>query len=274
MSGAIEDFRSTYKKSGLNQPFDDYLRLGKIALSVTFGLSFFLIATIHAVLLNVVGLQLIVASLALTLIPTGIMAFTLIYLPYHRKGQAKNRIDNSLIYTISYMTILSTSGLSIERIIENITVIEEKGSLKMLGTKFLANIRLFGLDINTSLKDMAERSPSPTLTRLIEGINNVQKTSGDMKNLLNFNYIRILNDKRKDLTKMLNTLTYVGETYITLMVVAPIMFIFMLTIFTIISVGSDSEGAALQLNILVFFAIPLFASGFLVVLDTILGVDD
>jgi archaellum biogenesis protein FlaJ (TadC family) len=274
MSGILKEFQKTYGQSGLDRSFEDYTRIGVLALGATYAASFVLILMVHMLLLGVVGLQLVVASLSLSLVPTGVAAFAIIYYPYHLREQAKKRLENNLIYTTSYMTILATSGLSIERIMENITETEVKGPLKKLGVKFMADIRLLGLDLDAALQDIIDRSPSPQFASLISGIRNVQKTSGDMKSVLNFNYVRYLQEKRKELAKMLNTLTYLGEGYVTLMVVAPIMFIFMLTVFSIITTTGDAVSSALQLNILVFFAMPLFAAAFIIVLDTILGVED
>ena len=127
-----------------------------------------------------------------------------------------------------------------------------------------------------SLPPPMERMGSDRLghvTGLLEAIDNVQKTSGDLKSLLGFNYTRFLQDKRKQLTKMLNTLTYIGEAFVTLMVVTPILFIVMLTIFTILG-GGIGGAQIVQLNLLVFFGMPLFATGFLIVLDTILEVEE
>jgi len=75
------------------------------------------------------------------------------------------------------------------------------------------------------------------------------------------------------LKKLTGNLTYMGEVYVTAMVVAPILFILMITILSVINT-SFGTSSVLQLNLIVFFGIPLMASAIIIVLDTMLGGDE
>ena len=181
------------------------------------------------------------------------------------------KIENDLVYSLSYMTVLSASGVSLERIMKRVSEVEENPPLRQLAKKFMMNIALFGFDVTSALKDISRRSPSEILKKLMDSMNNTVQTSGDLKGLLTYEVKRQLQRKRDGLKKTMGTLTYLGEMYVTLMVVAPILFILMLTILSIIGSGPFGSSSILQLNLIVFFGIPLIATGFMIVLDTVVG---
>jgi archaellum biogenesis protein FlaJ (TadC family) len=270
----FDEFMAIFDESGLTTSYEDYRRLIVIALSAVFILTAVVSGYVHVYLLRVQGAQLILGVGLSTLIVSLLALVALFFYPFYQRGQMESKIDNNLIYTVSYMAVLASSGVSFERIMENVSGVEDEGPLKRLAVKFMADVQLLGFNLSRAIKDMVNRSPSRTLSQLLEGVDNISQTSGDLKSLMDFNYGQLLQDKKQQLVKMLNTLSYIGEIYVTLMVVAPILFIVMLTILTILGGGTSVGGAVIQLNLLVFFGIPLFAAAFLIVLDTVLGVEE
>ena len=83
------------------------------------------------------------------------------------------KIDDGLLYSLGYMTVLSASGLGIETIMERVAEVEENQSIKQIASKFVMNMRLFGMDITNSFEDIASRSASETLKFVIESINTI-----------------------------------------------------------------------------------------------------
>ena len=76
---------------------------------------------------------------------------------------------------------------------------------------------------------------------------------------------------------MKNTLTglvYIGEIYVTLMVVTPVLFILMVTILSILGGVSLGGSPVLQLNLLVFAGIPIMAAVFIIFLDMFLEAEE
>ena len=270
----FEEFREIYDESGLSVSYEDYSKLITFSSLGVLLVSAVLSWVIHASVLGVQGPRLIMGVAISSLLLTALTLFCLLYYPVYNKNQMTKNIDNTLIYTVSYMTVLASSGISFERIMENVAEVEAKGPLKRLVSKFITDVKLLGFPMGRALRDMSSRSPSRALTQLLNGIDNISQTSGDLKSLLDFNYRQLLQVKKQQLVKMLNTLTYIGEIYVTLMVIAPILFIVILTILTIIGGGGASGGGVTQLNLLVFAGIPIIAAGFLVILDTVLGVEE
>jgi archaellum biogenesis protein FlaJ (TadC family) len=190
--------------------------------------------------------------------------------PLYRRNQKRKEIDANLVYTTGYMGVLSAGGISIERMFERITQVEQHPPIKDLARRFTTNIKMFGLDVSSSLRDVTLRNPSEAFSKLLIGISNTVQTSGDLKSLLTFETKRLLHAKRQQLKKTLGTLIALGEIYIAAMVMGPIVFIVMLTILSIMGNVTFGLSPAEQLNLLVFLGLPAISTVFIVILNGVL----
>jgi hypothetical protein len=57
-----------------------------------------------------------------------------------------------------------------------------------------------------------------------------------------------------------------------MMVVTPVLFILMITILSIM--GGAGSGSVLQLNLIIFFGLPVMASAFIIILDQVLVIEE
>lgn len=268
------DFQKHYLNSGLTRYIDDYIRRAVIITILTSIATFSLTTITLRFLLNQYLawslLRIVGISLGTTVIVTGLTIFFLVYYPYYKSSEAKSRLDDGLIYFLSYMAVLSASGMSIERILDRMSEVENNPPLVHLAKKFLMNVKLFGMDVRTALKDIEDMSPSQTLAKEIEGIRTAIATSGDLKNLLMYEVDRQLNEKREKLKAKMNTLVYIGEIYVAMMVITPTIFILVISILTVMG-RSQGTGAVTQLNVIVFIGLPILGAIFTVLLDQTLG---
>jgi archaellum biogenesis protein FlaJ (TadC family) len=188
------------------------------------------------------------------------------------RNKIRNKVENSLIYTLSYMKIIASSGSSIITIMEHVAKVDNNLDIKNLAIKFVTNIKLLGYDVTTSLIDVSNRTSSKILKKLFQGISHNISTSGNLVNLFDYEIKRMFNSKKEDLKSLTQSLTYMGEIYVALMVVGPILFILMIIILSVFL--GDSQSSIVRLNLIVFFGLPILASMFLVVLDTMLEEDE
>jgi len=268
MMPASREFREIYKESGLSTSFENYVRRMTLLVAAIFSLTAVASMAFHGLVLRLAGLRLLQAVFSLSLSASGLLALALLYYPYHQRNQRREKTEEDLVYALSYMTVLSAGGISIERIMERVSETEESPPLKKLAEKFIMDIKLFGFDVTSALKDISRRSPSEMLSKLLDSVNNTVQTSGDLKSLLTYEVERQLQRKRERLKKMMGTLTYMGELYVTIMVVAPILFILMLPVLSVLG-GGPLGSSVHELNLLVFFGVPIMAVGFIIVLDTV-----
>ena len=262
--------KQIYLKSGISRPYESYMALMLFASLIAFVSAFAIGAVLHYFLFNLTLFQYIEAILTLSCIISLTVPIMFILYVLSRRNQREKEIDANLVYTTGYMGVLSTGGISIERIFERVTQVEQHLAIKDLVKIFITNTKMLGLDVTSSLENLIHRSPSETLSKLLLGIINTVKTSGDLKGLLTFETEKLLHAKREQLKKTLSALIALGEIYITAMVMAPIAFIVMLTILSIMGNVAFGLSPEEQLNLLVFFGLPTLSTVFIIILNGVI----
>lgn len=270
----FKPFNKVYRKSGITRLYDSYVALMLFTSLIVFSVTFAIDLIIHNLLFNLEITQYLLAVLSLSCIITMIVPITFIVYPLYKGNQRRKEIDSNLVYTTGYMGVLSSGGISVERIFERVTQVEQRAAIKDLAKRFIANIKIFGLDVIASLQDLAQVSPSENFSRLLTGFVNTVKTSGDLKSLLAYETKELLQAKRDQLKKTLSALMTLGEIYITAIVMGPILFLVMLTILSIMGNSLVGLSPVEQLNLLVFFGLPMISALFILVLNGVLPEED
>lgn len=263
-------FKQVYQQSGISRLYESYMATMLFATLATFVSAFAAGALLHHLFFSLTLFQYLMAVLTFSCVISLAVPIIFISYPLYRRTQGKNEIEANLIYTTGYMGILSAGGISIERMFERVAEVERHPSINTLVRGLITNIKMFGYDVTTSIMQAAARSPSETFSKLLLSIMNTVKTSGDLKSLLAFETERLLHAKREQLKKTLSTLTVLGEIYITAMVLGPIVFIIMLTILSVMGNASFGLSPPEQLNLIVFFGLPILSAIIIVILNSIL----
>ncbi len=184
---------------------------------------------------------------------------------------SKNRsIKETLLNTISYMSVLASSGMAIDRIMAKVAKIEKNRYIQSEVQIFLTDIKLFGKPVGEALEDMSNRTENTTFSKIMFGIVNTINTSGDLTSYLGYETKQLITLKEEETKDILTKLSYMGEVYIAALVVGPILFIIMLSLLAGLNISTGLSSMVL-LNSMVFIAIPLLSTGFLVVLDYVMG---
>ncbi len=269
----ITEFKKIYEESGITTPFYEYIRKSTYILLIISLITIISSIIVHKTLYQFSWNLVIPASLSILMITSCTVGLFLLGYPVYRKNQERLRIENSLVYTLTHMAILSASGMEIDKIFEQIVEVEENPSIRSLANKFIMDLKLFGYEVSAALEDISRRSSSEEIKKILNSINNNIQTSGDLNDLLKFEVDNQLQIKKNNLKKLMGTLSYMGEIYVALLVMAPILFIVMITILSIFGGGSYDNASVPQLLLIVFFGIPVLATGFIIILDTMIGGD-
>jgi flagellar protein FlaJ len=263
-------FKLVYQKSGIPLLYESYMSVMFFVSMIVFASAFVVGVIVHQVFLRLSVFQYFFASLVFSLITALLVPILFVLFPLLRMNQEKKEIDTNLVYTVGYMGVLSAGDISVERILNRVIEVEPRVSIRNLAKRVVANVRIFGMDIASSLEDVLIHSPSDTFAKLLAGVVNTIKTSGDLKSLFVFETKRLLIFKREQLKKTLSTLIALAEVYVTAMVMAPIAFIVMLMILSVLGTTQFGLSPVTQLNLVVFFGLPLICIIFIVVLDGVL----
>jgi archaeal flagellar protein FlaJ len=269
----LPSLKSEFNKSGIKLNFEVYITFAILVYTIVGGLAFsivFLIQSTFSIqlaqsLLGAVLLAFVSSTLALTI---------LIAYPLIRVSRIKKEIDSNLVYTVGYMNVLSAGGLSIERMFERIVEVESNSAIRNLAIRFTSNVKIFGADIVASLNDLQAHSASEVFSKLLVSITSTSKNCGDLNNLLAFETNHLFALKREQLKKRLSSMIALSEVYITAMVMAPVAFIIMITLLSVLGNSSFGISPIAQLNLIVFFGIPFLSVLFIIILDGVLPKED
>lgn len=268
-------FKADYMSSGTTTYFDNYIKRAATLIAAAFPVSMILSLLVMSLILGIsFSVNVIIYALLFGFLGSGITTGVFYFYPYYVRRENKNKIEENLIYFLSYMTALSASGMTIDKILDRITEVETNPPLILLAKKFMMDVKLFGMDVRGALKDVAQMSPSAVFTKQIEGIRTVLVTSGDLKGLLSYEVQRQVQIKREKLKAKVNTLVYIGELYVAIMVVTPILFILIIAILSILGTNALGGSPVMQMNLVVFIGIPILGFIFTIILDQTLGSED
>jgi flagellar protein FlaJ len=273
MQEFLSQFKDIYQKSGIRISFEEYIRRAKLILFVGFIISYFLITSVHYILM-IEGLKVIPSTIALSVSSTFILGLLLLWYPVYEKDLAVTDIEHNLLNSVTFMLLLSKGGLSIERIIERVAETEPSKYIRTLLNKFIINIKVFGLNPQESLNDIGARSPSDQFTKFIDGVVTATQTSGELDKLFAYESEVLIQRKEEENLALLNNLGFISEIYVTVLVIAPLLMIILLTTFSFAS-GDSSSGASgiNSLNLVVFGGIPIISAVLMILVDMQVTVD-
>lgn len=294
LGGLIPDLPSYrevyYDKSGMRLSYKAYFSLTLLISIILFVSSFSAASYVHSKTLfvdptdlfsNEFNMYLLLAlpSFYTVILPSLLLAFILsasaftafLIFPIYRKWDDERRIDNALFDTISLAATLSSGGVSLETLIDHLTEIATIPAVAKMFRRISRNLKALGLDIASAVKEAVEHCPSTHLSRILEGMLNASQTSGELTPYLDFEVKQLMDMKREKLDKKISTLAYMGELYVSALVVGPIMMILAVSLVSLFGGTMFGYSPIAQINIVVFFVIPVLACVFAVLIGSIVG---
>ena len=211
----------------------------------------------------------ILLSLVLSLAVGGLAFFIVYSFPAYKMMTRKERLEENLVYTSSFMTVLACSGMPPERILRSTAMKDPRFVLSDEMKSIVGKIDLLGYDTLSALDSETERSPSPLYSNMLRGFSGTIRTGGDIKEYF-LNTTKQLMDRRGvRLQQFLDSLGMVAEIYVIMLVVFPLLLVIMLAIMA--SIGGTLWGVDVfsLMYFLVFGLIPLFGIMFLVLVEMI-----
>jgi flagellar protein FlaJ len=200
-------------------------------------------------------------------------AFTIIGFysyPIFRADSLKQNMEGELPFTASYMAILAGATVSPDRIFASLTNPRVSPRISVEARTVLRDTELFGFDILSALENLSKRTPSQKFKEMLEGFIGTVHSGGNLAGYLTNRSRQYMELRKIELRKFSNTLSVLGEFYVTLLVAAPLIFVVMLAVMGILGGGGAGlTDPRLLLNLLTYVGIPLGSLTFLIILDMI-----
>jgi archaellum biogenesis protein FlaJ (TadC family) len=272
ISAFLSEFEKIYRVSGLHRPLEEYYERSKIVLFSCFIGSYFFFTFLH-ILFRVQGPKVIFGTFALSSATTALLAGLVVFYPLYNKDLIESDISKSLLNSVMFMLQLSKSGLSIERIIERVAKTESNEAIQNYLNKFMVNIKIYGLNPQESISDISRRSASELFTKLMNGILTTIQTSGDLDKFFEYETSQLIQRRDEENVALLNNIGFISEIYVTILVIAPLLMIILLTTFSFASGSSSGASGINSLNLVVFAGIPIISAVLIILVDMQVSVD-
>jgi flagellar protein FlaJ len=264
----FEDLRPNLLKSGIKITLRSYVSLMIFLPAIAFILPFAFSLTL-GVLLRAGFAGVLLVGLAIGLLCAAV-SFTALYsYPSIKAGSRSQEIERELPFAVSHMAVLASAGIPPERIFRSVITVES-GVLTNDLKDVVRDVDLLGKDIISALEAAADRSPSKEFSELSEGLIATVVSGGELR--------RYLYDKAKSLMEMKRIkgkelgekLSIVGEMYVTMLVVFPLVLIIMFTVMASVSSTLAGISILMFMYLLAYILVPLMSVAVMVLLDSMM----
>jgi flagellar protein FlaJ len=256
------------QKSGLKVSFKAYVSLtlfATILISVTAS------AFIPCLLFLLFGVPLLAAMLFGVGGTMFAFAFSIIGFyayPVYRADKLRRELEDELPFTTGYMAILTSAGVSPERIFYSLSNLSGSSAVSTEAKNVVRDVNLFGLDIISALEEASKRTPSERFHEMLEGLISTIHSGGNLTAYLREKSTQYMKLKRISLHKFSDTLSMLSEFYVALLITGPLLLVIMLAVMAMLGGGGlGILSPDLLLNILTYVGIPLGSIMFLIILD-------
>ena len=263
--------------AGMRTGYKAYVSLMVFAAMIGGGISFFVWMFLLGLGLgSSIGLGFTLSSILYTVIAaiglsflTGLAILGVFYfIPIMKVGSRRQRLDQFLPFTSSYMTVLASAGVTPERILRSTAEKDPKFMLSDEIAQVIGRIDLLGYDVINAMTAEVDRSPSAAYQDLLRGFSGVIRTGGDMKKFFQGITEHFFQKRSLQVQSFLDTLGIIAETYVLMLIAFPLMLVVMLSIMA--SIGGSLGGIDVFsfMYLLAFILIPICGIMFLFILDS------
>jgi flagellar protein FlaJ len=190
--------------------------------------------------------------------------------PVYRADKLKRELEDELPFTTGYMAILTTAGVSPEKIFYSLSNLSEPLTVSTEAKNIVRDVGLFGLDIISALEEASKRTSSERFREMLQGLISTIHSGGNLSAYLREKSRQYMKLKRISLRKFSDTLSILSEFYVALIVTGPLLLIIMLAVMEMMGGGFlGMLSSNLLLSLLTYLGIPLGSIMFLIILDAV-----
>lgn len=257
----FDGLKLTLRKAGVDKSVRMYLSV-RIFWAII--LSIVSLVVLIAVKIVVAEFSVILVIVLPILVLISMFVFTWVY-PSYLVGDRKRKLEAALPTTAGYMTAMASAGVTPDRIFLSLTKEKIGEAIVKDARKISRDIQVFGYDIVHALGEASLRSPSAKYSSFLEGIVGTFTSGGELQRYLEVSSETLMNDKVQSEKNFIDTLGIMAELFMVMGVVAPIFFIVILAMMSML--GGSAGNANLLMAVMVYIIIPVSELVIIVLID-------
>jgi flagellar protein FlaJ len=206
----------------------------------------------------------VMMTIMLSMLPVGVYAYT-----YAAPGMAANarrsNIDKRISYSMSFIAAMASADVNIDIIFKELARQPIYGEIQKEAQWITRDIDLMGVDVLTALIDAAHRTPSEKFQDFLQGVVTTSRSGGKMKPFFIMKADQFQKERRIEEKKLIETLGVLAESFVTVVVAAPLFLIVMISLMA--TVGSGGTNYITFLYAIVFGMIPGSQIAFIILIQ-------
>jgi flagellar protein FlaJ len=234
-------------------------------LNILLGLGITTVVVGVLAVLSVSGAMAVPAVVFVFLLPLPLLLGTTVYLltfvaPDLRAAGRSRDIDARLPYALNYIATMASAGITPDKIFASLANQRIYGEVANEAAWISRDLRLLGKDTVSALTAAIDRSPSIKFQDLLQGAISAVTSGGDLKSYFLAKSEQFMYQNRQDQKKFLDSLGVLAESFVTVVVAAPL---FLLVLLSVMSMFGSQGRAGLTLGyMIIFILLPLAQVGF------------
>lgn len=196
-----------------------------------------------------------------------ILAFVLLaFGPYQRVLSRRKSIETNLPFVLTHMGAVAESGVPPYVIFKLISEFKEYGEVAEEMGKIVRNIDVFGIDPLTSIKEVAEKTPSDSFKQLLLGFVSTTESGGNIKVFLKSTGQQALFEWRMKRERFLQQLSAYAEFYTGIMIAAPLFIIALFAVLNLVQGTFAGYNIIDLMKITIYLVVPIMNGAYLLFL--------
>jgi len=239
----FEDIKTDLKQANMDVLYRTYV--SKMFLySTSIIVLGFMAGLLYSIQMGLPPIQLIRYTIGAP-IAAGLLVFGAMYLyPSHKAKQRKKSIDTNLPFALNHLGAIATSGISPTAMFELLNTFEEYGGISNEAGEISRRVNVFGEDLTTALRDVAERSPSDDWSEVLYGIISTVETGGSLKSYLKEKADEAIFEYNMEKEKEIERLSTYASFYTAILIAAPVFLVVVLAVMNLL--GGQIAGFAIR----------------------------
>src|SRR3989338_4191427 len=261
LKGYVEPLREEIIKSNLNIIFELYV--GRMLFIAFVGFVTLLLTT--TIYLTIIGIPFVLSIISgLILGMTIFIAIVTFYhsYPFQLISSKRGSIEANMPFAINHMSAIAGSGVPPVVIFKIMSTVPEYGEITHEAERITRNVEVFGMDIVSAIKNVAERTPSDVFRQFLSGIVASIETGGDLRKYLENSAHESMFEYRLKREKFLQQLATYADFYTAVLIAAPLFFISILSVMALIGGTVIGLSIPVAMRLGIYLLIPLLNTVF------------
>jgi len=210
-----------------------------------------------------------ISALILSITMASAVATIFYFYPFYRYHKQLKDIERNFPLGVSYINIISKSGVPPEKIFEYAGNEKELGEFAKECERIHKYVNLIGKDITLGIREVALRTPSQKFRNFLEGFISTILSGGDLNLYLSGEAKKGISLYKERQKKITSIMSFFSDVFVVTLLIAPLILVIMLTFFSLIEQSFLGIKISYLVSLLTYIFLPLFGAIFLIILHKI-----